>query len=279
MIPNRLIVSLVPRNCLLTLLRKKGHSKWDNIRHTKMSKDLQRSQLISKVVSSIRLAVWVGGGSTDPKVNTKLASAIEAARQAEVPSATIERNLKKLAERSAKPIISEVIGPGGVFIIIDGETDNPSGFRIELKRTLGPWKKDISFARNGALTSHFMERGVVRISRKTKDGSDIDFDQAEMIAIEAEAEEVVADQEGEETPGEKGDEDDTWDLMCNKDDLYFVKDHIEKRRPDVVIKEFCIERFPNRYIELKNEELEKLADISQALESLPDVSKVYVNVK
>lgn len=139
--------------------------------------------------------------------------------------------------------------------------------------------REVSFARNGALVGHFMERGVVRILRKTKDGKDIDYDQAEMIAIEAEAEEVVADQEGEAVSREKDDDEDTWDLMCDKDDLYFVKDHIEKGRPDVVIKEFCIERFPNRYIELKDEELEKLAEISEALENVPDVSKVYVNVK
>lgn len=141
MIANRLIVSLAPRNCLLTLLRKKGHSKWDNIRHTKMSKDIQRSQVISRIINSIRLAVFIGGGSTDPKVNTKLAAAIEAAQQAQVPSATIERNLKRLSERTARPIISEVIGPGGVFIVIDGETDNPNGFRIDVKKALGPWKK------------------------------------------------------------------------------------------------------------------------------------------
>ncbi|XP_015792785.1 uncharacterized protein LOC107369336 [Tetranychus urticae] len=273
---------LVPRMISLSSVRFAGHNKWSNIRHVKAAKDVAKGQIINRHLLLIKHAITSSGGVVDPKINDKLADALAEARKAEVPAATIERTLKRALEKKAKPFLFELVGPGNSYILVEGETDNLGSTRSTVKQQLRDFKGLYNWAREGALKHLFIQRGVVKISRTDKDGNEIDFDAAEVIGIEAGAEEISVPEEEEESKRNKDADAEaniTWDLMVSKDDLFRVKGFIEKNRPDLVIKDFCIEYFPRSYVEIDDKAIQKLSELVDALDEIAEVQKIYVNIK
>ncbi|XP_053213267.1 probable transcriptional regulatory protein THEYE_A1868 [Panonychus citri] len=269
---------LLPRVINVSSLRFAGHNKWSNIKHTKTAKDVAKGQLINRHLWAIKHAITCSGGVVDPKLNDKLADALADARKAEVPAATIERTLKKATEKKTKPFIFEIVGPGGSFILVEGESDNIGTSRTALKGLLRPFKGHYNWAREGALLKLFTQKGVVRINRIDKDGNPIDFDKAEEVGIEAGAEEVRSIEDDEESKSKETSET-SWDLLMSKEDLFSVKGYIEKNRPDVVIGDFRLEYFPHLYVEISDQDIEKLSELVDAIDELPEVTKVFVNIK
>jgi len=70
-----------------------GHSKWANIKHRKSAQDAKRGKEFQKYIKAVMVASKEGG--PDPAMNTRLKSAIERARAANVPVDTIEKAIKK----------------------------------------------------------------------------------------------------------------------------------------------------------------------------------------
>lgn len=127
-------------NLVINLVRNKGHSKWDNIRHTKATKDTQKSKVISRWITQITQAVYSGGGSTSVVGNGKLAEVISRAKKESVPITTIERTLKRLSNKEATLYSVEVLGPGGVFVLIDTFTENRNFTKTNIKSILSKYK-------------------------------------------------------------------------------------------------------------------------------------------
>lgn len=63
---------LASREVYLVLKRYAGHSKWQNIRHTKALKDTQRSQLYSQLGQRMKVAIQGGLVSRDQLLKTHL---------------------------------------------------------------------------------------------------------------------------------------------------------------------------------------------------------------
>ena len=63
----------LPRSLSTTALALKGHSKWQNIRHTKAAMDAKYMQLCSKYSHLIMVAIKENGMQKDPKLNKSLA--------------------------------------------------------------------------------------------------------------------------------------------------------------------------------------------------------------
>src|SRR5687767_9584786 len=105
-----------------------GHSKWKNIKHYKAATDAKRGVLFTKLIREIMMAAKLGGG--DPSANARLRLAIDAGRAKSLPKENIERAIKKgtgeLAAESIQEVTYEGYGPGGVALIIDAMTDNPT---------------------------------------------------------------------------------------------------------------------------------------------------------
>ena len=66
-----------------------GHSHWAGIKHKKGKADKQRSAIFSKLSREITVAAKLG--DKDPNMNSRLRSAIQAARSANMPKDNIER--------------------------------------------------------------------------------------------------------------------------------------------------------------------------------------------
>ena len=80
-----------------------GHSHWAGIKHKKGRQDQLRSKIYSKISREITVAAKLG--SKDPDSNPRLRSAIELAKEANMPKekpATAKKKTKKKKEKTVK---------------------------------------------------------------------------------------------------------------------------------------------------------------------------------
>ncbi|HMX62988.1 MAG TPA: YebC/PmpR family DNA-binding transcriptional regulator, partial [Candidatus Sumerlaeota bacterium] len=96
-----------------------GHSKWHSIKHKKALIDAKRGKLFTKVIKELTVAARMGG--SDPGSNPRLRTAIQAAKDVNMPKDTMDRAVKKgageLEGMAFEEIVYEGYGPGGVAII------------------------------------------------------------------------------------------------------------------------------------------------------------------
>ena len=115
-----------------------GHSKWKQIKHYKAAADAKRGAHFTKLIREITVAAKQGGG--DPAGNPRLRTAIEIARAASMPKDNIERAVKKgtgeLEGVQYIEVMYEGYGPGGVALIIQAVTDNPTRTVAEIRHKL-----------------------------------------------------------------------------------------------------------------------------------------------
>jgi transcriptional/translational regulatory protein YebC/TACO1 len=69
-----------------------GHSQFKNIMYRKGAQDAKRSRLFSRLVREVMVAARA---NADPASNPRLRTAIEAAREANMPKENLERAIKK----------------------------------------------------------------------------------------------------------------------------------------------------------------------------------------
>jgi transcriptional/translational regulatory protein YebC/TACO1 len=70
-----------------------GHNKWSSIKHKKGKTDAIRGRAFTKITREIITAAKIGGG--DPEGNSRLRSAILAAKGVNMPNDNISRAIKK----------------------------------------------------------------------------------------------------------------------------------------------------------------------------------------
>ena len=136
-----------------------GHSKWSTIKHKKALTDAKRSKVFSKIASVITIAARRGG---DPGKNPSLRTAIEKAREVNLPKENIERAIKRgtgeIAGAQIEDVIYGAFGPGGVAILISAITDNKNRALAEIKQIL--LEHNAKFAEVGSLQWMFRRDGA-----------------------------------------------------------------------------------------------------------------------
>ena len=70
-----------------------GHSHWAGIKHKKGRADKERSRIFSKLSREITVAAKLG--DKNPEMNPRLRTAIQAAKQANMPKDNISRAISK----------------------------------------------------------------------------------------------------------------------------------------------------------------------------------------
>ena len=111
-----------------------GHSKWAQIKHQKGAADLKRGRLFSKLLKVIAVAAKTG---SNPQFNPRLRSAIEKAKENNVPQDNIKRAISKASEtKDLEELLIEAYGPGGVAMILEAITDNRNRTISEIKKIL-----------------------------------------------------------------------------------------------------------------------------------------------
>ena len=235
-----------------------GHSHWAGIKHKKGRADKLRSNLFSKLSREITVAAKLG--DKNPEMNSRLRSAIQAARSANMPKDNIERAIDKSsinANSNFENIRYEGFGPDKVAIIIETLTDNKnrtaSGIRTIFQKHGG------NLGTQGSASHNFNQIGVIKIEKK-----EISDEKIFELAIDSGAEECISN-------------DDFHEVQCEKGEIYNVKKKIEK-----VIKNFIsteIEWKPLNNIEVSKEKIETTSNLLENLENNDDVQNVYTNLK
>src|SRR6202795_5406814 len=103
-----------------------GHSKWATIKHKKGATDARRGKLFAKLIRQVEVAAREGGGR--PSDNPTLRTMYQKARDASVPTDTIERAIKRgtgeLEGVRYESVNYEGYAPSGVAVIVECLSDN-----------------------------------------------------------------------------------------------------------------------------------------------------------
>ena len=112
-----------------------GHNKWAQIKHKKAITDSKKSKIFSKIVRFIGVEARLAKGDVNAP---GLRSAIEKARNVNMPSENIERAIKKASEPSSQmeSIAYEAYGPGGIAMVIETLTDSRNRTAQDIKHLL-----------------------------------------------------------------------------------------------------------------------------------------------
>lgn len=111
-----------------------GHNKWSQIKNQKGTADKKRGQLFSKLLKAIAIAAKT---ESNPQFNPRLRSAIEKAKENNVPQDNIERAVDKSSEnKNLEELVIEAYGPEGAALIIEAITDNKNRTIAEIKHLL-----------------------------------------------------------------------------------------------------------------------------------------------
>jgi YebC/PmpR family DNA-binding regulatory protein len=119
-----------------------GHSHWAGIKHKKGVVDQKRGQVFSKLLAAISAAAK---SESNPEFNPRLRTAVDKAKEAQVPAENIERAIKHASEagQNLEELLFEAYGPGGAAILIEAISDNKNRTVQEIKRVLhetgGKW--------------------------------------------------------------------------------------------------------------------------------------------
>ena len=235
-----------------------GHSHWAGIKHKKGRADKLRSNLFSKLSREITVAAKLG--DKNPEMNSRLRSAIQAARSANMPKDNIKRAIDKSsinANSNFEKIRYEGFGPDKVAIIVETLTDNKNRTASSIRMIFQ--KYGGSLGTQGSASHNFNQIGVIKIDKKETSDEKI-FD----LAIDSGAAECISN-------------DDFHEIQCEKSEIYNVKKKIEKKIQNFISTE--IEWKPLNNIELSKDKIETTTDLLEILENNDDVQNVYTNLK
>ena len=231
-----------------------GHSKWSKIKRAKASNDSKRGALFTKLGNQIAIAARQG---TDSTTNPSLAMAIDTAKAFNMPLATIDRAIKRVADKSAavlEEVTYEGYGQAGVAILIECATDNRKRTYPEVKSALS--KNGGQIADAGSVAYNFDRVGQIVV-----EASD---DESLLACLEAGASdaEIVDDQIA---------------VTISPNDLHRVREQI--KAGGLKISQASLGYQPKNLVQPPDEataaKIDKLLD---QLDSLDDVVNVYSNL-
>ena len=233
-----------------------GHSHWAGIKHKKGKADKQRSKIFSKLSKEITVAAKLG--DKDPEMNPRLRSAIQAAKQANMPKDNISRAINKSEmneNQNYESLRYEGFGPSNVAFIIETLTDNKNRSASSIRTVLQ--KKGGRLGESGSTTHMFSNCGVIHIDKQKANEDEI-FE----IAINAGAKDCISLE-------------DSFEIITEKEDFYKIKSELEKK-----VKTFnysSIEWRPLNYIDLNKDQSKQIIEVLTILEELDDVQNIFTN--
>lgn len=237
-----------------------GHSKWAQIKHKKASTDAKRGKLFTKIVKEISIAARLGGA--DPTGNPRLRTAIDKAKEVNMPSDNIKRAIMKgtgeLPGVSYEESFYEGYGPGGVAILLEVLTDNKNRTTPEIRHIMT--KNGGGLGEAGCVSWMFEKKGYVLIEK-----AKIDEDTVMGIALDAGAEDMKND------PRE-----DNFEVITAPENLGNVRGALEQAAIPVALSEVTM--LPKNYATIDERQAEQMMRLIEALEDHEDVQNVYTNV-
>jgi YebC/PmpR family DNA-binding regulatory protein len=234
-----------------------GHSKWANIKHKKAATDAKRGKIWTRLIKEITVAARMGGG--DMNTNPRLRLAVEKAADANMPKDNVNRAIQRgsggLEGVNYEEVRYEGYGIGGAAIIVDCMTDNRVRTVAEVRHAFSKYGGNMGT--EGSVSFMFKHTGQFLFA------PGVEEDKLMEAALEAGAEDVLADEEG------------GFEVLCGPNDFPAVKEALEKAgfkadSAEVIMK-------PDVETAFTGEDAQKMQKLLDAIENLDDVQEVYTN--
>ncbi len=234
-----------------------GHSKWKTTKHYKAAVDAKRGALFTKLIREITVAAKAGGG--DPEGNPRLRTAIDNARKVSCPKENIERGIKKgtgeLEGVDYIEVTYEAYAPGGVALMIQALTDNPTRTVADVRHKLS--RNGGNLGASNSVSYLFDRKGRMALAAEGRDE-----DTVMMAALEAGAEDVALD--GED-----------FSISTAPADLHAVREALEKA--GFPVREAALAWVPKSTVRVEGENAAALLKLLDALDDLDDVQNIDAN--
>lgn len=233
-----------------------GHSKWANIKHRKAAQDAKRGKVFTKMIRELVVAARAGGPNPDD--NPSLRAIIDKALTANMKRDTIDKAVARGAgtndEDNYEAATYEGYGTAGVAVLVECLTDNRNRTVAEVRHAFT--KRGGNLGTDGSVAYLFTRTGQISFAEG-------DEDQIMEIALEAGAEDVVANDDG------------SIDVMTVFEDFLSIKDAMVAAglTPDHAE----ITMLPSTTVELDKDGAEKIIGLVDMLEDLDDIQNVYTN--
>ncbi len=222
-----------------------GHSHWAGIKHKKGKADKQRAAIFSKLSREITVAAKLG--DKNPDMNSRLRSAIQAARAIDKSSIAADSNFENIRY--------EGFGPGKTAVVVITLTDNKNRTASNIRTIFQKYGGGLGT--QGSASHNFLQQGVIKVNKK-----EINEDKIFELATDAGANDCIFF-------------DEYYEILTNKDEIYDVKNIMEKEISNFISTE--IAWVPINKIKLNQEDKEKIVKFLDILEEDDDVQNVFTN--
>ncbi|HEX7620734.1 MAG TPA: YebC/PmpR family DNA-binding transcriptional regulator [Anaerolineales bacterium] len=237
-----------------------GHSHWATIRRKKGAADAKKGAIFTRLAREIVMAAREGGG--DAGSNFRLALAIEKARAGNMPKENIERAIKRGTGDDKDGAVFEEItyegfGPHGVALMLDCVTDNRNRAVAEIRHLLS--RGGGNMAEAGAVGWQFSRNSYFSFP-----ASQLGFDKAFELAVDAGAEDVQEDGENIE-------------IIGPVESFKKISDALQKA--GVTPDDGGLRMIAKQDMELPVDQTLGVLRVIESLEELDDVANVFHNLK
>jgi len=234
-----------------------GHSKWSTIKRKKGKADAERGKIFTKLIKEIVVAAREGGG--DPDTNPRLRTAVQAARDANMPAANVDKAIARgtgeLPGVVYEAATFEGYALGGVAVLVESLTDNRNRTTAEVRHTFS--KHGGHLGEPGSVAYMFESKGMVVIDR-----SAAEEDKVYEVALENGAEDILT-------------EGDHFEIVCGPEAFERLRDGIVAAGIEYQVAEVSLH--PKTTVGLDSDKAVKVLKLVAALEDNEDVQRVSSN--
>ncbi len=234
-----------------------GHNKWANIKQRKGAQDAKRSNLFSKIVKEVIISARYGGGN--PDTNARLRTAIDKAKEANMPKDNIDKAIKRGTGEIEGVIYEELVyegyGPGGVAVIMDITTDSKNRTAAEIRKIFSKHNGNLGEA--GCVGWMFDRKGYIGV-----DGTKHTEDEIMEIALELGADDIKKN-------------DDVIEVLTSVENYSQVLQGLKNKNVAIISSE--IARLPQNPMKLEKDKSMSLLKLMDELENHDDVQNVATN--
>lgn len=230
-----------------------------SIEGRKNAEDAKRARMFTKLIREITVATRAG--VPDPALNPRLRAAADKALTANMSKDTIERAIKRGSGMEGSARMEELryegYGPGGIALIIECFTDNPTRTVADVRHALT--KHGGNLGTSGSVAFQFTRCGELVF---VTGGDDMQEEKILEAALEAGADDVV-NEHGEST------------VLCGPEHFEAVQQKLIEAGLNA--QHAGVGMRPDNRIAVTGDTLEALTDLLEKLDALDDVSEVYHN--
>ena len=234
-----------------------GHSKWSTIKRKKGAADAKRGAIFTRLSKDITLASKEGGG--DIEMNPTLRLAVKKAKASNMPSANIDKAIKKgtgeLPGVIYENYIYEGYCPSGVAIMMEVMTDNKNRTVPEIRHIMS--KNGGNLGESGCVNWMFEKKGSITINKTDS----INEEEIMEVSLDIDAEDFIVDE-------------DCYEIITAPESFNNAVEYLEGKGYDY---EGELGLTPTNMVKVSENDANSIIKLLELLEDNDDVQKIHSN--